>query len=157
MSTTAQTADATAFIAEAQRMTNERDVDGIRDVFAPTARWTAIIDGLIVEADGLEDIQQSWAVMCAFMESRRMYVEKQVVSSDRHTIVNEWTGTIGGHDTARGIEVWVRGDDGLVVDQRMYAFTDARPESSAAQNVRMLLAHPLTAVAFARARFRTRR
>lgn len=33
-------------------------------------------------------------------------------------------------------------------------FLDARPESSPIQNLRMLVAHPLTAVSYARARSR---
>lgn len=152
MTTSQHITDATAFVAEAQRMTNERDVDGIRRVFAPTAHWTATLDGLVTEATGIEEIHRSWSVMCAFMERRRMFVEKTVVLADAGTIVNEWVGTIAGRDSARGIEVWQLDADGLVTDQRLYGFLDARPESSPVQNLRMLFAHPLTAVAFARAR-----
>lgn len=152
MTTDTRTEEAVAFVAEAERMTNQRDVDGIRRVFAPTGRWTATIDGLAIEASGIEEIHRSWSVMCAFMERRRMSVAKTMVISDATTIVNEWTGTMAGRDTVRGIEVWVRDADGLVVDQRMYAFSDVRPETSARANARMLVAHPLTALAFARAR-----
>lgn len=152
MTTTAPTREAAAFVAEAERMTNERDVDGIRDVFAATGRWTATLDGLVVAADGIAEIHRSWGVMCAFMERRQMYVAKTLVLADATTIVNEWTGTVRGRGSARGIEVWVRDQDGLVVDQRLYGFTDARPESSPVANARMLAAHPLTALAFTRAR-----
>lgn len=152
MTTNQHTVDATAFVAEAQRMTNERDVEGIRNVFAPNGRWTATLDGLITEATGIEEIHRGWTVMCAFMERRRMFVEKSVVLADAGTIVNEWVGTIAGHQSARGIEVWQLDEDGLVIDQRLYGFLDARPESSPLQNLRMLVAHPLTAVAFVRSR-----
>ncbi len=40
----------------------------------------------------------------------------------------------------------------MVVDQRLYGFLDARPESSPVQGLRMLFAHPRTALAFARSR-----
>ena len=61
-------------------------------------------------------------------------------------------GEVAGKHTARGIEVWEFDEDGLVVEQRLYGFLDARPESSLVQNLRMLVAHPLTAVGYARAR-----
>lgn len=146
--------NATAFVAEAERITNERDVDGIRDVFAANARQTATLDGLLIEADGIDEIVRGWGVMCAFMEKRQMYVEKSLVTADKTTIVNEWVGSISGKKSARGIEVWNLDDAGMVVDQRLYGFLDARPESSPVQGLRMLLAHPRTALAFARSRGR---
>ncbi len=63
---------ATAFVAEAERMTNERDVDGIREVFAPDGRWTATIDGLLLRAEGIDEIHRGWGTMCRFMAARRM-------------------------------------------------------------------------------------
>lgn len=143
---------AAAFVAEAERMTNERDVDGVRDVFAPDGHQTATLDGLLIEANGVDEVHRAWGTMCAFMEKRRMFVTKTLVAADETTIVNEWVGTIAGKPSARGIEVWELDDAGLVVDQRLYGFLDARPESSPVQNLRMLVAHPLTAVAFARVR-----
>lgn len=147
---------ATAFVAEAERMTNERDVDAIRHVFVPDGRQTATLDGLLIEANGIDEIQHAWGVMCAFMEKRRMYVEKALVTADDTTIVNEWVGSVAGKASARGIEVWKLNEAGLVIDQRLYGFLDARPESSPVQILRMLIAHPLTAVAFARVRGRGR-
>ena len=145
---------AAAFVAEAERMTNERDVDGVRDVFAPNGHQTATLDGLLIEASGVDEIHQAWGTMCAFMEKRRMFVAKTLVAADETTIVNEWVGTVADKPSARGIEVWELDDAGLVVDQRLYGFLDARPESSPVQNLRMLTSHPLTAVAFARVRGR---
>jgi len=141
---------ATAFVGEAERMTNERDVDGIRTVFNADSHQTAILDGLIIEANGIDEIHRAWGTMCAFMEKRQMYVEKTLVTADKTTIVNEWVGSVAGKKTARGIEVWKLDGSGLVVDQRLYGFLDPRRESSPVQNLRMLVAHPLTAVAFAR-------
>lgn len=153
-SRTELTANATAFVTKIERMTNDRDVDGIRQMFVPDGHQTAILDGLLIEANGIDEIHRGWATMCAFMEKRQMYVEKSLVAADETTIVNEWVGTIAGKQSARGIEVWEFDDAGLAVDQRLYGFLDARPESSPVQNLRMLVAHPRTAVAFARVRGR---
>lgn len=146
--------DAAAFVKEAERMTNERDVDGIRAVVSEDAHQIATLDGLLIEAHGRDEIHRAWGTMCAFMEARRMFVTKTLVTADATTIVNEWTGEVAGRQTARGIEVWKLDDDGLVVEQRLYGFLDARPESSPVQNLRMLVAHPLTALGYARARSR---
>ena len=135
-------------------MTNERDVDGIRAVVSEDAHQIATLDGLLVEAHGRDEIHRAWGTMCAFMEARRMFVTKTLVTADKTTIVNEWTGEVAGRRTARGIEVWKLDDDGLVVEQRLYGFLDARPDSSPLQNLRMLVAHPLTAIGYARARSR---
>jgi hypothetical protein len=145
---------ATAFVAEAERMTNERDVDGIRAIVSEDAHQVATLDGLLIEARGRDEIHRAWGTMCAFMEARRMFVTKTLVTADETTIVNEWTGEVAGRQTARGIEVWKLDGDGLVVEQRLYGFLDARPESSPIQNLRMLVAHPLTAIGYARARSR---
>ncbi|NYJ02949.1 ketosteroid isomerase-like protein [Nocardioides thalensis] len=143
---------AQAFVAEAERMTNQRDVDGIRDVFAEDGHQVAVLDGILIESRGIDEIHSAWRTMCAFMERRAMFVEKSLVAADRTTIVNEWTGTVAGRRSARGIEVWRRGEDGRVVDQRLYGFLDPRPESSPVAGLRMLASHPLTALALARAR-----
>lgn len=145
---------ATAFVAEAERMTNERDVDGIRAVLSEDAHQIATLDGLLIDARGIDEIHRAWGTMCAFMEARRMYVSKTLVTADPTTIVNEWVGEVAGRRTARGIEVWKLNEAGLVVEQRLYGFLDARPESSLVQNLRMLVAHPLTAIGYARARSR---
>lgn len=145
---------ADAFVREAERMTNERDVDGIRKVFAKDGRWTVTIDGSVVEARGVDEIHRGWAAMCRFMTARRMFVAKALVAFDDRTIVNEWTGQVAGRRNARGIEVWQLDEHRKVTDQRLYGFLDPRPDSSLLQSVRMVVAHPRTAIAFAQARVR---
>lgn len=140
------------FVAEAERMTNERDVDGIRDVFAADGQQIVVLDGLLMESRGIDEIHAAWRTMCAFMERRAMFVEKSLVAADRTTIVNEWVGTVAGRRSARGIEVWHRDEEGRVVDQRLYGFLDARPERSPVAGLRMLVSHPLTTLALGRAR-----
>lgn len=154
MSATPVQREAAEFVAEAERMTNERDVDGVRDVYAPDAHWTTVLDGTVIESHGIDEIHRDWGLLCAVMDRRGMFVRKHVVAADGNTIVNEWAGTVGGRSGPRGIEVWVRDDAGRVIKQHLYAFGDARPDSSAVQQLRMLIAHPLTAWAHARARMR---
>jgi len=143
---------ATDFVAEAERMTNERDVDGVHAVFSHDAHQIATLDGLLIEARGIDEIHRAWGTMCAFMEARRMFVSKTLVAADANTIVNEWVGEVAGKHSARGIEVWEFNEAGLVVEQRLYGFLDARPDSSVVQNLRMLVAHPLTAIGYTLAR-----
>jgi hypothetical protein len=145
------------FVAEAERMTNERDVDGIRTVFAPTATWSSTIDGMVVSARGIDEIHARWDLMCRFMQARALSVHKTLVTSDDDTIVNEWTGSLGGRTAARGIEVWTFDRDGLVSDQRLYGFLNTRSDRNVLQSLRMLAAYPLTAVTFARLRTQGRR
>ena len=153
---TAVIADPAAFVNEAERMTNERDVDGVRTVFAPDGTMTATIDGLTMTAHGLDAIHEQWDVMCRFMQSRAMYVHKTLVSAGDRVIVNEWTGSLGGTTDARGIEVWELDDAGLVRSHRLYGFLNAGPATGVRPSLRMLASYPLSALSFARARLRSR-
>jgi nuclear transport factor 2 (NTF2) superfamily protein len=140
------------FVAEAERMTNERDVQGVRGVYAPDATWISTVDGLVMRADGIEEIVARWGLMCRFMQARRMYVHKQLVASDDRTIVNEWTGSLGDRTAARGIEVWRFDDHGRVEDQHLYGFLNTGSDTDALPSLRMLAAYPLTALTFGRLR-----
>jgi SnoaL-like protein len=142
-------ADPQHFVADAERMTNERDVESIDTVFSPIATWTSVIDGLVITANGRDEIRDRWAVMCRFMAARRMVVNKRLVTSDAETIVNEWTGSLGGRTSARGIEVWHFDDHGRVDSQRLYGFLNTGPDTSALQSLRMLAGYPVTASTFA--------
>jgi len=82
-------------------------------------------------------------------------VEKQLVTHDDRTIVNEWTGSLGGRTSARGIEVWRFDDRGLVEDQHLYGFLNTGADTAALPGLRMLAAYPVTALTFARLRLGT--
>lgn len=140
------------FVAEAERMTNERDVEGVRTVYAPDATWVSTIDGIVMTAHGIEEIVTRWGLMCRFMQARRMYVHKQLVTSDDRTIVNEWTGSLRDRTAARGIEVWRFDDDGRVHDQHLYGFLNTGPDTGTLPGLRMLASYPLTALTFGRLR-----
>jgi hypothetical protein len=140
------------FVADAQRITNERDVDAVLDVFAPTAIWTTVMDGLVITARGHDEIRARWGLMCRFMEARGLLVEKTLVTADDRTIVNEWTGSLGGRTEARGIEVWRFDERGRVEEQHLYGFLNTGPDTGVLPSLRMLAAYPLTATTFARLR-----
>jgi len=141
------------FVAEAERMTNDRDIAVIRDIFAPGAAWTTIIDGVVISAHGIDEIHQRWRVMCRFMQEREMFVRKRLVAANENTIVNNWTGRLAGSAAARGIEVWQFGPDGLVIDQHLYGFLNTGPDTAIKPNIRLLLSHPVNALTFARVRW----
>ena len=143
------------FVREAQRSTNERDTTAARRVFARDALWVSIIDGMVIEAHGITEIDQRWQLLCRFMQARRMTVTKRLMTSDARLIVNEWSGSLDGRDTAVGIEYWIFDDKGSVTEQRLYGFLDAHPDTSLRQSLRMLSSYPRTALAFARARVST--
>jgi hypothetical protein len=99
MTTTRNTvAKATPFVTEAEQMTNERDLDGIRTVFTADGHQTATLDGLPIKANGINEIHRAWATMCTFTKKRQMYIEKTLVTADETTIVNEWVGVIAGKE-----------------------------------------------------------
>lgn len=146
------TADPAAFVAEAKRITNERDVAAISDVFAEDGSWTTVFNGLDKTVVGHDDIRARWQFICRFMTARRMRVAKQLVVCDSHTIVNEWTGTMGTRTEVRGIEIWQFSADGFVNSQRLYGFLNVGPEGNLGLNLRMLGAYPVTAAALGWAR-----
>lgn len=140
------------FVAKAQRVTNERDVDSVLDVFAPTATWTTVIDGLVITARGHDEIRARWRLMCRFMAARGLLVEKRLVTADDEVIVNEWTGSLAGRTSARGIETWRFDEHGRVTDQHLYGFLNTGPDTGVLPSMRMLAAYPVTALTFARLR-----
>lgn len=140
------------FVADAQRITNERDVDAVLDVFAPTATWTTVMDGLVITARGHAEIHARWGLMCRFMQARGLLVEKELVTSDDRTIVNEWTGSLAGRTEARGIEVWRFDDLGRVEEQHLYGFLNTGADTAVLPSLRMLASYPLTALTFGRLR-----
>lgn len=146
-------ADAAGFVADAERITNTYDVDAVRDVFAADAVMTSTIDGMVIRAEGIEEIRERWRQVCDFGRRRQLQVRKQVVVADDTTIVNQWEGSLSGRTDAHGIEVWRFDADGRVAEQRLYGYLNAAPDSSVVQNLRMLAAYPLTALTFARAKF----
>ena len=148
--------DAHAFVADAQRITNERDVEAVRAVFAPDARQTVVLDGIVMTPHGVDEIVEQWRMTCDFMARRRLFVTKNVLSADGTTIVNDWTGRMGRRATPTGVEVWRFDENGLVSDHRLFCYLNVRDDRSVLQQLRLLLAYPVTALTYALVRRRRR-
>ncbi|WP_024801089.1 nuclear transport factor 2 family protein [Nocardia sp. BMG51109] len=83
--------DPREFVAAAQRITNSRDVEAVRSIFAPDAAWTIVIDGVVLSANGIDEIVRRWQLMARFLRSRNLIVAKRLITADERTLVNEWT------------------------------------------------------------------
>jgi SnoaL-like domain len=143
--------DPAGFIAAAERGINERDLDATAGVYADAARMESLTDGAVESFAGAAEIRDAWAGYLDAMRRRDFRLRKTLVATSANVVVNEWTGTLAGRPTARGIEYWVFDDDGRVIEHRLYTFLDAGPSTSPRQRLRLLLAYPRTAVAFLRA------
>jgi hypothetical protein len=142
--------DSAVFVRDAERMTNEGDVESTMAIYADDATLEAITDGAHERHHGVDAIHRAWRVYMASLTSRRFRIAKTLIVAADGVIVNEWEGTIAGSTKTRGIERWSFDADGKVVDHVMYTFLAVRPSTSAVQRLRMLLAYPRTAAAFAR-------
>lgn len=154
---TAAPEDADAFIADAEAITNRRDQHALQEVFAPTATWTVLIDGLLFSAVGHREIQRRWAHLCTFMDRRAMVVDKRVIARDARTIVSGWTGRCADGTTPAGHEIWRFDDHGRVVEQTLTGFLDPVSADSIRGGTRLLRSSPRTSAEFALSRLTSRR
>ena len=150
-------ADPAAFVAEAERITNERDVDGAAAAYAEDARLETITDGAAESYGGREEIRRAWAGYLSAMEARGFVLRKRLVSVGGDTIVNEWEGTLGGRTHARGVEWWRFGDDERVIEHVLLSFLNVRPSSSPLARLRLASLYPATALSFLREQKRASR
>jgi hypothetical protein len=146
--------DPAAFVASAEAITNERAAHAVRALYAPDAVFTAVTDGALSRAEGVEEIVAKWEAFFAFLAARRFQLEKRLLVAADGMIVNEWTGSLGGRTHAIGIESWRFDDGGLICEHKLYSYLNARSARSPLQRLRLLLAYPLTAAAFLRAELR---
>jgi hypothetical protein len=148
--------DPAAFVAAAERATNERDLEATIGVYAPTARLESLTDGAWERYEGVEDIRRAWKGYLAAMGARGFWLDKTLTSAGGDTIVNSWVGGLGGRTDAQGIEYWRFDGEGRVREHRMYSFLNVKPSKSALQRLRLTLAYPVTAMAFLREQRRAR-
>ncbi len=109
------------------------------------------------EYRGSDAIRAAWSGYLAAMEARGFTLSKKVTAVSGDTIVNEWTGSLGGRTDAQGIERWTFDGDGRVREHRMYTFLNLKPSTSPLQRLRLAAAYPLTALAFLREQRRAAR
>lgn len=143
-------ADPAAFIAEAERCVNERDVEATAAAYASDGRLEAFTDGALETYDGAEAIRRAWSGYLAAMDARGFTLKKRMTAIDGDTIVNEWSGSLGGRTEAEGIERWTFDDHGKVREHRMYSYLNVKSSRSPLQRLRLAFAYPATALAFLR-------
>ena len=144
-------ADPSAFVAAAEAGINSRDLDATAGVYAANARLESVTDGAVETHQGAEAIRRAWKGYLEAMGERGFRLSKKLTAASGDTIVNEWTGTLGGRTRAEGLELWRFDGEGKVYEHRMLSFLNLKPSTSPLQRLRIGLAYPLTAVAFLRA------
>ncbi|MEA2474307.1 MAG: hypothetical protein QOE06_2222, partial [Thermoleophilaceae bacterium] len=138
-------ADPAAFVLAAEQGINEYDLDATAGVYAPDGRLENYVDGAFEGWDGADQVRAAWAAYLDAMRERRFSLRKTLVSAADDTIVNTWTGSLGGRTDAEGIEYWRFGEDGRVREHRMYSLMNVKPATSPLARLRMAAAYPLSA------------
>ena len=146
--------DPEAFVAAAERGINDYDLDATAGVYAGDARLENYIDGGYEEWHGGDAVRRAWGMYLEAMRERRFTLRKTLVSAAGDTIVNTWTGSLGGRTDAEGIEYWRFDDAGKVREHRLYSLMNVKPTANPLARARMAFAYPLSALAFLRARKR---
>lgn len=146
--------DPAAFVAAAERGINEYDLDATAGVYADGARLENYVDGSFEAWDGAPAVRAAWGAYLDAMRERRFTLRKTLLSADGDTVVNTWTGSLGGRTDAHGIEYWRFDGAGKVREHRMYSLMNVKPSASPLARARMALAYPASALAFLRARRR---
>ena len=142
--------DPAGFVAAAERGINERDLEATAGVYSAGARLTSLTDGALETYEGGSAIHGAWTGYLSAMRARDFRLAKRLLVAAGDTIVNTWTGTLGGRTDARGIEYWRFDEQGKVTEHQMYSYLNAKPSTSALQRLRLGLAYPATALAFLR-------
>jgi hypothetical protein len=143
--------DPAAFVAEAERITNDRDLAAIPAVYAAGAVFEVISDGVHEIHRGADEILAAWRVYFDVLRRGDFRLRKQLAAADAATICNRWEGTLG-RGRARGIEIWRLDSAGRVEEHHMYTFLDVRPADSLRAQLRALISQPRAAAAFLMAR-----
>jgi hypothetical protein len=146
--------DPAAFVAAAESGINDYDLDATAGVYADGARLENYVDGAFESWDGGEAIRTAWGAYLEAMRERGFTLRKTLLSATGDTVVNTWTGSLGGRTDAQGIEYWRFDDAGKVREHRMYSLMNVKPSTNPLARVRMALAYPLSSLAFLRARKR---
>jgi hypothetical protein len=146
--------DPAAFVAAAERGINEYDLDATAGAYASDGRLENYVDGAFESWDGGDAIRAAWGAYLDAMRERRFTLRKTLLSAEGDTIVNTWTGSLGGRTDAHGIEYWRFDGEGKVREHRMYSLMNVKPSTNPLARMRMALAYPVSALAFLRARKR---
>ena len=143
--------DPAAFVAGAERGINEYDLDATASVYAADGRLENYVDGSFEEWEGGDAIRAAWGAYLDAMRERRFSLRKTLLSAADDTIVNTWTGSLGGRTDAEGIEYWRFDGDGKVYEHRLYTLLNVKPSKSPLARARLAVSYPLSSLAFLRA------
>lgn len=157
MAATVPTTDAAAFVAEAERITNEADLDAQIAIYTPDALYEHINDGAVERFQGIDDIAAAWRVYMAVARDTGVHITKRLLAADGDTIANDWRGQTRSGGVMRGQEYWRLTEDGRVHEHVMIGFLNVKPTTSLVQRARLLLTSPRAALSFMRADRRYRR
>jgi nuclear transport factor 2 (NTF2) superfamily protein len=138
--------DPAAFVAAAEKVTNERDAAGAAAVYAPDADLEMTTDGAVERYHGRDEIHRAWLAVLAALDRRRLLVSKELVNAGNGVIVNTWGGSLAGRTEARGVEMWRFDAAGLVREHRLYTFLSVRPSRHWLARLKFALAYPRTSV-----------
>jgi nuclear transport factor 2 (NTF2) superfamily protein len=147
-------ADPAAFVAAAEKITNDRDAAAVAAVFAKDADSVMITDGAVERYHGREHIHRAWQALLSGLERHRLFVSKTLVTAGDGVIVNTWRGSLNGRTDARGLEVWHFDEHGLVREHELYSYLSVRPSTHPVARLKLALAYPRTALTLLRAQRR---
>lgn len=142
-------AEAEAFAAEAERITNAALLEDWMAVYAKDAIAEWIVDGSSECHRGIEEIRGAATTMANVWRDQHLKVKKTVQCADEDTLALTWTGGFDGGDRQFGTEIWTL-RDGLVIRHQMYAYLDVRPSSSPLARLRVFLNAPRQALSLLR-------
>ena len=143
--------DPAAFVAAAEKATNDYDLEAAASVYASGAVMQSVTDGAEERFEGADAIRGAWRGYFEGMRSTGFQLAKTLVSADGDTIVNSYDSSFRDGRSGQGIETWRFDDDGRVREHHMYSFLAVRPSSSLVQQLRLLISYPRIALAFLRA------
>lgn len=118
--------EATAFAADAERITNNALLDEWLSLYHDDAVADWITDGASVHHEGIDAIRRAATVLAEIWRHKSLRVHKTVECADSKTIVLSWNGGFRGRDSQIGIEIWTF-RDGRVAHHRMHTFLEVRP------------------------------
>jgi hypothetical protein len=146
--------DPAAFVAAAEKATNDYDVDAAHSVYSADARLENYVDGTFEAWEGSDQVRTAWDAYLGAMRERRFSLRKTLLTAADDTIVNTWTGSLGGRTDAQGIEYWRFDDAGKVREHRLYSLLNLKPTAHPLARLRVVAAYPMSAIAFLRSRKR---
>lgn len=134
--------DPAAWVANNERITNEGDLEGWLNLYAPDAVFESITDGASDRVQGIDALRVVTARLVALCKRHRLRVEKRFVAAMGDVIVNAWTGGFNGRDRQFGVEIWTLRES-KVIRHEQYTFLDVRGSASATAKFRALFSGEL--------------